>query len=108
MPIQLSDQALLKTKAYINGQWVDADSGETVAVTNPANGEIIAEVAKCTREDIRINTFVLDVTHYLRNFVEQISRMNGGRAFFTTNEDLGDYLLYDFVDHKRSMVRGRR
>jgi uncharacterized protein with von Willebrand factor type A (vWA) domain len=68
----------------------------------------LAEVAKATREDIRINTFVLDVTHYLQNFVEQISRMNGGRAFFTTNEDLGDYLLMDFVDQKRSLLRGRR
>ena len=43
MSIQISDQALLKTKAYINGQWVDADSGETVPVTNPANGEVIAD-----------------------------------------------------------------
>ena len=68
---------------------------------------MLAEVAKCTREDIRINTFVLDVTHYLQNFVEQISKMNGGRAFFTTNENLGDYVLMDFVDHKRSLVRGR-
>ena len=49
-------------------------SQETVDLT-------LAEVAKCTREDIRINTFVLDVTHYLQNFVEQISKMNGGRAF---------------------------
>ena len=53
MSIQLSDQALLKTKAYINGQWVDADSGETVPVTNPANGEIIAEVAKCSTAETR-------------------------------------------------------
>jgi len=53
MPIQLSDPALLKTKAYINGQWVDADSGETVAVTNPANGEIIAAVAKCSTAETR-------------------------------------------------------
>ena len=75
-------------------------SQETVDLT-------LAEVAKCTREDIRINTFVLDVTHYLQNFVEQISKMNGGRAFFTTNENLGDYVLMDFVDHKRSLVRGR-
>ena len=67
----------------------------------------LAEVAACTREDIRINTFVLDVTHYLQHFVEQISKMNGGRAFFTTNENLGDYVLMDFVDHKRSLVRGR-
>ncbi len=53
MSIQLSDQDLLKTQAYINGQWVDADSGETVAVTNPANGEVIAEVAKCSTAETR-------------------------------------------------------
>ena len=53
MSIQISDQALLKTKAYINGQWVDADSGETVPVTNPANGEVIAEVAKCSTAETR-------------------------------------------------------
>jgi succinate-semialdehyde dehydrogenase/glutarate-semialdehyde dehydrogenase len=53
MSIQISDQALLKTQAYINGQWVDADNGETVAVTNPANGEIIAEVARCGTAETR-------------------------------------------------------
>ena len=53
MSIQISDQALLKTKAYINGQWVDADSGETLPVTNPANGEVIAEVAKCSTAETR-------------------------------------------------------
>ena len=53
MSINISDQALLKTQAYINGQWVDADSGETVEVTNPANGEVIAEVAKCSTAETR-------------------------------------------------------
>ncbi len=53
MSIQISDQALLKTQAYINGQWIDADSGETVPVTNPANGEVIAEVAKCSTAETR-------------------------------------------------------
>ena len=53
MTIQLSDQALLKTQAYINGQWQDADSGATVPVTNPANGEVIAEVAKCSTAETR-------------------------------------------------------
>ena len=68
----------------------------------------LAEVQKCTRDGIRINTFMLDATSYLTNFVERISEMNGGRAFFTTNENLGDYVLVDFVEHKRSLVRGRR
>jgi succinate-semialdehyde dehydrogenase/glutarate-semialdehyde dehydrogenase len=53
MSIQISDQSLLKTRAYINGEWVDADSGATVAVTNPASGEVIAEVAKCSTAETR-------------------------------------------------------
>ena len=68
----------------------------------------LAEVARCTRDGIRINTFMLDATSYLTDFVERITQMNGGRAFFTTNQDLGDYVLVDFVEHKRSLVRGRR
>jgi succinate-semialdehyde dehydrogenase/glutarate-semialdehyde dehydrogenase len=43
----LADPALLRAQAYIDGQWVDADSGETFAVENPATGEPLAEVACC-------------------------------------------------------------
>jgi len=46
MQLSLSDPSLLKNKAYINGQWVDADDGATFAVTNPVNGELITEVAR--------------------------------------------------------------
>jgi succinate-semialdehyde dehydrogenase/glutarate-semialdehyde dehydrogenase len=41
----LKDPTLLRTQAYINGEWVDADSGETFPVRNPANQEVLAEVA---------------------------------------------------------------
>ncbi len=51
--MKLSDAALLKTRAYINGQWADADSGETLPVANPATGETIAEVAKCGTAETR-------------------------------------------------------
>ena len=67
--------------------------------------ETLKEVLRCTREDIRINTFMLDESHYLRDFVERMMRMNGGRAFFTTPDTLGDYVLVDFLDHKRSTRR---
>ena len=66
----------------------------------------LAEVAKCTREGIRINTFMLDATSYLRDFVEQLTRMNRGRAFFTTPETLGDYVLVDFIEQKRALRGG--
>jgi succinate-semialdehyde dehydrogenase/glutarate-semialdehyde dehydrogenase len=46
MALQLKDPSLLQGKLLINGQWVDADSGETVDVTNPSTGEIVAKVAK--------------------------------------------------------------
>jgi len=42
--MHLQDQTLLKTSTYINGQWQAADSGQSFAVTNPATGEVIAEV----------------------------------------------------------------
>ena len=66
----------------------------------------LREVARCTRDDIRINTFRLDATGYLKNFVEKLTQLNRGRAFFTTPETLGDYVLVDFMEHKRSLARG--
>ncbi len=70
----------------------------------------LTEVARCTREGIKINTFMLDATSYLKAFVERITEMNRGRAFFTTPETLGDYVLVDFIEQKRSMSHksGRR
>ena len=53
MNIRISDGALLQTRAFIDGEWVDSDSGETYAVTNPANGKVIADVAKCGAAETR-------------------------------------------------------
>ncbi|AMX03084.1 NAD-dependent succinate-semialdehyde dehydrogenase [Microbulbifer thermotolerans] len=43
--LELKNTALLRTQSYVNGQWIDADSGETFAVTNPATGEVITRIA---------------------------------------------------------------
>jgi succinate-semialdehyde dehydrogenase/glutarate-semialdehyde dehydrogenase len=51
--ISLKDTGLLKTGAYINGQWVASDSGETLDVINPATGEAIAKVASCGTAETR-------------------------------------------------------
>ena len=67
----------------------------------------LREVARCTRENIRVNTFMLDANSYLKAFVERLTQMNRGRAFFTTPDTLGDYVLVDFIEHKRSLARGR-
>ena len=65
----------------------------------------LKEVARCTRDGIRINTFMLDATSYLTAFVERLTEINRGRAFFTTPETLGDYVLVDFIEQKKAMRR---
>ncbi len=68
----------------------------------------LLEVARCTREDIRINTFMLDPDRSLQRFVEKLTEMNRGRAFYTTPQNLGDYVLVDFIEQRRELLRGRR
>jgi uncharacterized protein with von Willebrand factor type A (vWA) domain len=65
----------------------------------------LLEVQRCTREHIVINTFMLDNDYHLVSFVKQMTRMNGGRAFFSSADRLGDYVLLDYVDRKRKSAR---
>ena len=51
--MQLNDQDLLQGQAYINGEWVDADNGETLPVRNPATGETLLAIAKCGTAETR-------------------------------------------------------
>ncbi len=67
----------------------------------------LQEVARCTRDGIVINTFMLDATSYLKAFIERVAEMNRGRAFFTTPETLGDYVLVDFIEQKKRLLGGR-
>jgi uncharacterized protein with von Willebrand factor type A (vWA) domain len=65
------------------------------------------EVVRCTKDNITINSFVLDANASLRRFIEQISQVNHGRAFFTTPENLGDYVLVDFLENRRRATHVR-
>jgi len=68
----------------------------------------LLEVARCTKAGIRINTFMLDPDRSLQHFVEQMTKLNRGRAFFTSPQNLGDFVLVDFLAQRREMIRGRR
>jgi uncharacterized protein with von Willebrand factor type A (vWA) domain len=68
----------------------------------------LREVVRCTKERIRINTFGLGADGSLRAFIEKMTEINRGRAFFTTPESLGDYVLVDFIEGKRALARNAR
>jgi uncharacterized protein with von Willebrand factor type A (vWA) domain len=63
--------------------------------------ETLKQVKRCTKKGIIINTFMLDRNYYLKEFVNQIAKMNKGRVFYTTPERLGQYILVDYVSQKR-------
>ncbi len=69
--------------------------------------ETLKEVKHCTQKGIVINTFMLDRNYYLKEFVGQVAKINRGRVFYTTPDQLGEYILVDFVSHKRKSIRSR-
>jgi uncharacterized protein with von Willebrand factor type A (vWA) domain len=68
--------------------------------------ETLKEVKRCTKKDITINTFMLDRSYYLKEFVNQVARINKGRVFYTTPDKLGEYILVDYVAQKRKKIAG--
>jgi uncharacterized protein with von Willebrand factor type A (vWA) domain len=67
--------------------------------------ETLKEVRRCTRDRIVINTFMLERGPYLTEFINQMTRINKGRAFFVSPERLGEYILVDYVSGKRRSQR---
>jgi uncharacterized protein with von Willebrand factor type A (vWA) domain len=66
--------------------------------------ETLKEVQRCTRERITINTFMLERSSWLVGFVEQMARINHGRAFLAAPERLGEYVVVDFVRSRRRFI----
>jgi uncharacterized protein with von Willebrand factor type A (vWA) domain len=64
----------------------------------------LREVGRATKEGIVINTFMLERSRYLSEFVDLMSRINRGRAFYVEPEHLGEYVLVDYVSKKRRRV----
>ncbi len=90
----------------------DGGNSYTVSFNYPPTAETLrvtlAEVVRCTRAGVTINTFMLDANRSLQGFVEQMTKLNRGRAFFTTPETLGDYVLVDFLEHRRTVRSATR
>jgi Ca-activated chloride channel homolog len=66
--------------------------------------ETLEEVARCRRSGILINTFMLATDPGLVQFVQRVSAMCRGKAYFTTPQTLGNYLMMDFLNRKMKTV----
>jgi uncharacterized protein with von Willebrand factor type A (vWA) domain len=66
--------------------------------------ETLREVQRCGREGITINTFMLERSRALAEFVAHMTKLNRGRAFYATPERLGEYVLVDFVGRRTRNV----
>lgn len=63
--------------------------------------ETLREVARCTRAGITINTFMLEQSRPLAEFVDRMTKLNRGRAFYADPDDLGEYVLVDYVNRRQ-------
>ncbi|MFC2070723.1 VWA domain-containing protein, partial [Chloroflexota bacterium] len=64
----------------------------------------LREVRRCTQKGIVINTFMLDSGRFVGAFVTQMARMNKGRVFYTSADNLGEYLLVDYLTNKKKRL----
>ena len=96
------------TSADTNGERVVVETfvepnGEVYIEFPPSNRVLRAtmqEVQRATKEDITINIFMLERSYGLRKFVTEMARSNKGRVFFTSADQLGEYLLIDYLTQK--------
>jgi uncharacterized protein with von Willebrand factor type A (vWA) domain len=66
--------------------------------------ETLKEVKRCTRQGITINTFMLGQDYYMERFVDHLTSINRGRTFLTSPENIGDYILVDYLNHRRKKI----
>ena len=65
----------------------------------------LREVRNCTQKGIVINTFMLESGRFLSTFATQMARINKGRVFYTNADDLGQYLLVDYISNKKRKLK---
>jgi uncharacterized protein with von Willebrand factor type A (vWA) domain len=91
-----------------DGQPTAHCEGDRLYLQYPPSQRTIAatllEVKRCTAKGIAINTFMLAKSYYLERFVDQMTKINHGRAFYTTPEQLGQYLVVDYLAKKRRQI----
>lgn len=112
---------LLTPQRAANKQIILITDGEPTAVTLDRGGrlhsgwgsillherivqETLKEVKRCTQCGIKINTFMLGTDFYRKGFIDQLSRLNTGRVFYTSPDQIGNYIVVDYIANKRKRI----
>jgi uncharacterized protein with von Willebrand factor type A (vWA) domain len=97
-------QVLMVTDGEPTAHMENGEADFSYPPTRRTIEETLREVGRCTRDGITINTFMLERTPWLAQFIEQLTRINRGRAFYVAPEKLGEYVVVDFMEHRRRRV----
>ena len=112
-------RGLLARRRQPNKQIVLITDGKPSALTEP-DGRVyknpmgldllivnrtLEEADLCRRQRIVITTFMIATDPWLQEFVDQLTKVNRGRAYFASPDNLGEFLLADYIRHRRRRVR---
>jgi Ca-activated chloride channel family protein len=106
---------ILMTKKHMNKQIFMITDGKPSMITR-SNGQVyrnpagldpmivnrtLDEAVICRKKKITITTFMVTDDSYLQTFVQKLTELNRGRAYFSSVDNLGSYILWDFVSNRR-------
>ena len=77
----------------------------SVGLDRKVIGKTLNMAAQCKRLNIPITTFMIAKDPYLQQFVRQFTEINGGRAFYSSLNGLGEYIFEDYIKNRRRTVR---
>lgn len=112
-------RGLLARRKQPNKQIVLITDGKPSALTEP-DGRVyknpmgldlrivnrtLEEADLCRRQKVVITTFMIATDPWLQEFVDQLTKVNRGRAYFASPDNLGEFLLTDYIRHRRRRVR---
>jgi uncharacterized protein with von Willebrand factor type A (vWA) domain len=89
--------------AYFRGRELHVEWPMGFGGVSPhAAAETLRQVRRITRRGVTINTFMLDASPELVSFVEQMTRINKGRALYTQPSRLGSYVMVDYLSRRKT------
>lgn len=112
--LRMARRILLRSK-HLNKQIFMITDGKPSMITRP-NGSLyrnpmgldprivnrtLDEAVVCRKKKIPITTFMVTDDPYLRTFVERLTELNKGRAYFSSVDNLGSFVIWDFVAHRK-------